>query len=198
MNRAILAVVAVLTVCVGTSSASRAATLCAYDQRAMLALDVVKFDKTLGEGWRVVGDVEGCEFAGAELIRAYRDAHSESLSLEERQGLQWHEAQLRAAMGQNEQAAALFAAAVPEDDEERRLYAQATIAFLHQDRQRLDEVSKSYNALPMPEGFAAGAAKFKQATGRQLDWPINAKVIRGFSNCFTKPYRVAYSPTCQQ
>jgi len=63
----------------------------------MLGLDLEAFDSTPNSGWRIIGDVPGCEVPAADLIATYRDWKNANLSDRERRSLYWHEAQLRAA-----------------------------------------------------------------------------------------------------
>lgn len=178
--------------------ASAAVVACPHDREALLALDVRTFDQTLGQGWRPLADLGGCEAAAADLIADYAARHASTLSEEDRQGLQWHEGQLRAAVGDYIRAAELMSEARADSpDENNRLYAVATVAFLRRDKPGLLAARERLAALPKDPGFDEAAARFKAQTGRTLTWPLNLDVVDGLIACFDKPYREAYSFVCR-
>lgn len=162
-----------------------------------------EFDQTLNEGWREIGDKYGCESAAADLIAMYRD---EKLA-QDIAGLDWHEAQLRAASGQTEAALVLFrrnlafkeTQVADIGDSSGVLYAKATIAFLERDLAALQATRDELAAIPKPDWFdkvtADYARRFPQAP--PPTWPSNLNVVDGFIACFDKPYGVAYSFDCQ-
>jgi hypothetical protein len=49
---------------------------CAYDRSQMMELDPAAFDATLHSGWRVIGDIPGCDGFIACFGRPYRVAYS--------------------------------------------------------------------------------------------------------------------------
>lgn len=162
-----------------------------------------EFDQTLDEGWREIGDQEGCERAGADLIAMYRD---EKLA-QDIAGLDWHEAQLRAAAGEIDAAIVLF---------ERNLvfrrtqvegfghntdvlYGEATIAFLRGDRATLEAKRAQMAVVPKPDWFDALVADYATRAPKAgvPIWPMNLDVVDGFIACFGRPYREAYSSECR-
>jgi hypothetical protein len=170
------------------------------DHMALMAMDVKAFDQTLHAGWRVVGDVEGCEGLGADLIADYRNANAAALvngNPQDIAGLNWHEAQLRATAGQTERAIRLFQFSRVAFDEGDALYGQATIAFLEHNHDDLVAARAALAALPMPPWFAAAAAQYRERTGQTATWPANLDVVDGFIACFDKPYREAYRDSCR-
>jgi hypothetical protein len=149
------------------------------------------------QGWRSIGnDKKGCELAAADIIAAYH-----ARLLDEAAGLEWHEAQGRALGGQHEQALDLFKRVLAHyqsktgDDrfEENVLKAEATVAFMERDLPRLQRARDRLAALPMPEGFAEGLARFKAQYPDKSPpvWPFNLDMVDGFVRCFGKPYAEA-------
>ena len=174
---------------------------CAFDRAAMLRLPYAAFDETLGAGWRVVGDRPGCEAAGAGLIASYRTANAATLvegSPDHLRSLDWHEGQLRAAIGQTEAAKALLKRGSRVSDEGGdSLYHAATLAFLEGDRARLLTIRDRIDALPKPEWFEEAAAQARKSGMSVGPWPVHASEVGGLVNCFGKPYREAYSYACR-
>ena len=173
---------------------------CHYDHAAMMAMDVRSFDQTLATGWRVVGDIEGCEHAAADLIADYRTANAAILVNGDPSaiaGLNWHEAQLRAAAGETERAIQLFEHSRTTFSETDAIAGQATIAFLQHDRATLERLRDRLRAIPQPEWFAAAADRYHARTGQTLTWPDHLDELDGFINCFDRPYREAYSSACR-
>jgi hypothetical protein len=158
-----------------------------------------QFDQTLGKGWREIGDRPGCELAAADLIAFYRKNRVEAWEA----SLNWHEAQLRAASGQTAQALELFRKEVAYEasvhDDADRLYGEATIAFLEHDREALMAKRAELAALPKPDGFEIGIAKFKEKYPERPPpvWPTNLDTVDGLIHCFDKPYAEAYELACR-
>lgn len=180
-----------------TGAAQPAPPDCAYDRAAMLAMDFEIFDQTYDDGWRTVGNVEGCELAAAELIADWRAENAP----EDQTLMRWHEGQLRAAAGDIE--AALESMKISAQEEEAAdnianlAYKRATIAYLEQDRAALSEWREKLAALPKPDEFDAAADKFEAEYGWRPVWPSNLNVVDGLIACFDKPYGEAYSTSCQ-
>jgi hypothetical protein len=179
---------------------------CSYDKDAMLALDESAFDQDLGNGgggWRALEGKAGCEQATAELIAAYRAAHPDGSTL-----LAWHEGQVRASLGQDEQAIALFDAARKPAEKDLagwNLYVDASIAFLRRDRTALQAARDALASVAYPGGDDApplkdGYLEFPAADGQpamRVRWPPNIDVVDGFLHCFDKPYKDAYRSECR-
>ena len=193
--RSLLPPIAIFVALAGASAAR--AEACSHDHATLVALDLKTFDKTLGAGWRVIGDVDGCEAAGAALIADYRAAHAATLSPRDVQGLAWHEAQLRAMTGDYAAALPLFAFQQADPIPANSIYADATVAFLRKDRTALLAARDRLAALPPPKGFEVGAAEYRAKTGQTLTWPINLNLVDGLIACFDKPYKQAYSFACR-
>ncbi|MEE9379909.1 MAG: hypothetical protein V3V03_00750 [Hyphomonadaceae bacterium] len=100
---------------------------------------------------------------------------------------------MRAGIGQPDQAIALFENAYDAEPKTAwNYYAEATIAFLEQDRAALDTAYASMMALPRPDNWDATSANFEEKYGQALRWPNNIGVVEGFRDCFGKPYSEAY------
>jgi hypothetical protein len=181
--------------------AQEKAGACAHDRQALLALDIRSFDKTLGQGWRLVGNRKGCEADAADLIAAYRMEHSNRLvdgPVDNLRGLLRHESQLRAAAGQIDRAIRLRQNARENGDRAQQLYDDATIAFLKKDREKLEEARRELVALPRPSWHEEAAARTKAQHGMEVSWPPNLDVIDGLRSCFDRPYAEAYSAACRE
>jgi hypothetical protein len=179
---------------------------CSYDKAAMLALDENAFDQDVGNGgggWRALEGRPGCEAATAELLAAYRAAHPEGSTT-----LAWHEGQVRADLGQDEQAIALFEAARKPAERDLagwNLYVDASIAFLKHDRAALQAARDALAQVAYPGGDGAPALKdgyveFPAVDGQpamRVRWPPNIDVVDGFLACFDKPYKEAYRSECR-
>lgn len=187
---------------VSTSAvAQEKADACTYDRRALLALDIKSFDKTVDQGWRLVGNRKGCEAVAADLIAAYRTAHAELLingPVDNVRGLLRHESQLRAAAGQTDRAIRLRLNARENGDRAQQIYDDATIAFLKKDREKLEDARRELAALPQPFWFEEAAARAKVQHGMVVTWPPNLDAIDGFRSCFDRPYTEAYSAACRE
>jgi len=162
---------------------------CPVDNRAMLALGMDAFDQDMAGGWRAVSQRPGCEARAADLVRDYRIFTQQRLST-----LYWHEAQLRANLGENEAAVRLMEQSrKPDDQRGWNPYVDATIAFLRNDRPALTAARERLAALPRP-------ADFEERTlpgGYRIRWPLNLDVVDGLIRCFGRPYRNAYAPECR-
>ncbi|OYX49841.1 MAG: hypothetical protein B7Y90_06170 [Alphaproteobacteria bacterium 32-64-14] len=206
--KAIVAIASLVLVTNGAAHAQpvqKSAADCGADQHGkFMNMSPKEFDQTLDEGWRVVGDAEGCERAAADLIAMYRD----EVLAQDMAGLDWHEAQLRAATGDTEAALTLFRRnlvfrrklANEIGDTADVLDAEATIAYLERDLPRLQAKRAELAALPKPDWFdalAADYAKHNPDAAASMAWPRNLNVVDGFIACFDKPYREAYSFACQ-
>jgi hypothetical protein len=166
---------------------------CGYDRQALLQLDQRAFDQDMNGGWRALARRDECIGVAADLIRQYREAQDTNPLM-----LYWHEGQLRATIGQTEQAIALFEQSREVRDappaaklyvEAWNLYVQATIAFLRQDQPALVRARESLAALPLPEEFSPPTP--------QLQWPLNLNVVDMLVACFGRPYKEAYGRCAQ-
>ena len=158
---------------------------CSYDREAMLALDEAAFDQDLDGGWRILAREPECREAAADLIREYREFHSTEQTI-----IYWHEAQMRAMVGDYEAAIPLMKSAYepPEYDFFGwNLYVDATIAFLNSDKASLREAHEALVNLPYPdEEILPVAAR------DDLDWPMNLRFVERFIACFELSYQEAY------
>ncbi len=163
---------------------------CAYDSKAVMALDQNAFDQDPRGGWRELARREGCKDEAADLIRKYRERQESRLSL-----LYWHEGQLRASLGETAGAIALFEKSrQPKDTVGWNAYVDATIAFLKNDRAALVQARERLLSTPKPSGFTPVS---QQGTPRK--WPMNIDVVNALLSCFGRPYDKAYGdPGCRQ
>lgn len=186
-------------------TAQKSAAECGADPpNPYLRLSPAEFDQRIGKGWRLVGNEEGCELAGADLIATYRD----EVMAKHIAGLNGHEAQLRASAGDFPKAAELYrrnlafsvAQAAEMQDYSDVLYIEATIAYLERDRATLEAKRAQLAALPKPDWHDEVAARYLKENPKaaaSLTWPRNLNVVDGLIACFDKPYREAYSAACQ-
>lgn len=185
-------------------AAEPSAETCAYDLEELLALDEAAFDQDLPDGgWRRIGNISGCELAAAELIAAYRARHPDASST-----VAWHEGQMLASAGMNEQAIQVLESARKDpslDIAGWNQYVDATVAFLAGDRERLEQARDQLAALPydaasgMPplvDGFIEFPARSGQRPLR-MRWPPNIDVVEGLLNCFGRSYNEAYGMACR-
>ncbi len=203
-----IALALVLLVSAGAANAQapqKSAAECGADPaNPYLRLSPKEFDQTIGMGWRVIGDKEGCEQAGADIIAIYRD----EVLAQYIAGLNGHEAQLRASAGDFPKAAELyrrkliFLKALAEESQDLSdvVYVEATIAYLERDRAALEARRAQLAALPKPDGYDGLAARYVKDNPKaaaSLVWPRNLNVVDGLIACFDKPYHEAYSAACQ-
>jgi len=179
---------------------------CVPDRAQRLALPQAEFDQNLGHGWREIGDRPGCEGAAADLLRDYRLAHADA-DARNLSNLYWHEAQLRAFIGETAHAIELMEKSrVPAGEVDRigwNPYVDATTAFLRGDtaalgraRDALATVPPSPDMPPVKDGFI----EMTSPRGRvmRMRWPMNLDVVDGLVRCVGKPYREAYGdPACR-
>lgn len=157
------------------------------------AQDFATFDQTEA-GWRSVARRD-CFDEAADLIADYRAYHQGTLSAHELSGLLWHEGQMRAIAGDTQAAITPFATSRRDEDPLQLHYANATIAFLRQDRAALMEARETLAAIPEPEGFAAAMVRFREnyPDDTPPEWPLNLNIVDRFVACFEESYEVAYS-----
>ena len=162
---------------------------CEIDRSAMLALGIDAFDQDLRGGWRALSERPGCGTRAADLIRDYREFYQSRMGT-----LYWHEGQLRAGAGQNEQAIALMAQSRrPTAESGWNGYVDATIAFLRRDREALIRARDALIALPRPAGFREETLP----NGYRTRWPPNVDIVEGFIRCFDRPYFEAMALACR-
>jgi hypothetical protein len=178
---------------------------CDYDKARLMALDEQHFDQDTsngGGGWRAVAAKPGCKLAAADLLRDYRDAHGSQSGI-----LYWHEAQLRALVGDYKHATLLMERSrkpMNADPAGWNPYVDATIAFLRKDRSALGEArSRLAVVQPMPDQgmppVKDGFIELSMANGQtmKMRWPPNLEVVDGLIRCFDKPYSIAYGNDCR-
>lgn len=177
-----------------------AAPDCSVDREALLALPVEAFDQDMQGGWRPLGEQQGCHLAAAELIADYRRVNQPA----GRNLLTWHEAQMRANVGQSTAAIALMRQSLQEEGDATgwNAYVEGSIAFLQRDRAGLDEAHAVLAATPPPSGIEVKDGKFN-ITGPDgneiaISWPANLDILEAFARCFDKDYLHAYgSQACR-
>ncbi|MEM1150509.1 MAG: hypothetical protein AAGI03_08110, partial [Pseudomonadota bacterium] len=84
---------------------------CYHDRETLLALDFEAFDRDFDGGWRALANESGCEGEAADLVEAYRVGNATTSG--QTMGLVHHEAQLRAADGQDRRAISLLRTLLP-------------------------------------------------------------------------------------
>jgi hypothetical protein len=164
---------------------------CQVDERALMDMGFNAFDQDMQGGWRALSQRPGCEARAADLIHTYRVLAEHRMSI-----LYWHEGQLRAALGQTEEAIRLFEQSrKPDDQYGWNPYVDATIAFLRGDREALIAARGRLAALPRPAGFEERTLP----GGFRTTWPLNLQVVDGLIRCFGRTYREAYggAPECR-
>lgn len=170
---------------------------CSYPMKDGLGLDNESFDDPeTRTGWRKLADIPGCEAAAADLIKQYRD----SKTARQMRSLLHHEAQLRASVGDYPAAIDLIEEIQKTEPElSNRIYHEAEIAFYQKDRVALQAARDRLAALPKPDGFDEGAARFRERFPNYPPptWPANLDTVDGFLNCLGTPYADAYAFSCR-
>lgn len=162
--------------------------LCSYDKAAMLALSQNDFDQNPSGGWRVIAQKEECLVVAADLINEYRTVHALEASI-----LYWHEGQLRAMVGQNSEAIALFEKSRSESDVGSfgwNYYVAATIAFLQKDQDALREARELLSQVEKPQNMRPPVDP--NGNPIEFSWPPNLNVVDLLIACFDESYKVAY------
>lgn len=161
---------------------------CTYDREQMFALSQQEFDQDLDGGWRVLAK-RGCTEEAAELIRDWRHEKRAHSSI-----LYWHEGQLRAEIGEIDQAIALFELTYKAPEMDRDFgwnhYVDGSIAFLTRDRDRLARAMERLKEVPAPDTLT-----FERPDGSSftMAWPPNLNVLEAFDRCWDRPYAEAYA-----
>tara|TARA_R110000744_G_scaffold145205_7_gene257723 strand:+ start:23200 stop:23763 length:564 start_codon:yes stop_codon:yes gene_type:complete len=156
------------------------------DQRAAyLAMECQAFDQTMGEGWRPLGEDDGCQSVAGNLIADYLLYSHAPLETYQVRVLRFHAGQMFAFAGETGRALDFFRASYgapygPGDRLDWNSYVDATIAFLGDDRETLDA---AYARLLLQTPFENGAIP-------------NLNVGDGFLACYGEGYRKAYSAEC--
>jgi hypothetical protein len=172
---------------------------CAFDREAALALEFVAFDQTEGSGWRPLHDAK-CYIEAAELLRDWQVRHRGDFDLSNPRDrsivefLPWHEAQMWANAGRNDQALPLFERTHKAGEGPLvaawNFYVDGTIAFLRRDRPALEAATAGLSAIPKPPTWDKAVG----ADGKPISvpWPQNLDVLQALSRCWEQPYSVAY------
>jgi hypothetical protein len=156
---------------------------CEYGQHA-LDLGFEAFDQDMKGGWRELAHQDGCEDKAADLVRSYRQKYQSIMPL-----LYWHEAQIRASIGENKEAISLMRATRETHDGDQsgwNPYVDATIAFLRNDKSAFLQARARLEQFKKPRDWPADA-----------EWPQNGSVVAGLWKCFGKPYKIAYGVLCR-
>jgi len=188
-----------LALAMGASTAAASEPACAVDRSAMLALSVEAFDQDMGGGWRALDARPGCQQAAADLLAAYRaQPKASGIML-----LVWHEAQIRADLGQTAQAVALMQQSYKPAAQDRagwNLYVDGSIAFLQQDRTALQQARDALALITPPADMPVVDGMLilnDNGNEQRIPWPPNLNVLDGLMHCFDKPYREAYGMACR-
>ena len=173
---------------------------CSVSYRAMLDLGIRGFDQDMNGGWRALARRPECREEAADLIKTYREFLQSRMRT-----LNWHEAQLRAELGQAEQAIALMERSRHQpiehgqDQGDWNAYVDATIAFMRGDRPALLAARERLARFPVPEGYRYVDANGVERTGRPPGWPYNLDVVDALIRCLGRPYGEAYgSAQCRE
>jgi len=159
----------------------------------------VSFDHTEGKGWRPLYEAQ-CYIEAAELLREWCARHGGDFSPTKPLDryilhiLSWHEAQMWAFGGRDDEALPIFDSTyVPVEsnsDTAWNLYVDGTLAFLRRDQPALQAAISELAAIPPPPdwGNAVGAG------GRpiSIEWPQNLDLLQGLLRCWEQTYSVAY------
>jgi hypothetical protein len=142
-----------------------------------LGLTVDKFDQGQDAGWRGLAKA-GCNAEAATLIERYLVGYESNLRT-----LKWHQMQLLAVTNQYGPAIVAAEQSINPEQETQHpkfqwnAYVRATMAFLRKDR----------------KDFDAQAKLLKEAVELEPHNKVNFDIVEGFSICFDKPYKEAYS-----
>lgn len=163
---------------------------------SLLALPAHAFDQDFAGGWRPYADEPDCQRAAADLIIAYI-GHSPHYDAQSHTIIRWHAGQMLA-MADEPELAVEYLGSARSDQVAWNLYVDATIAFLHSDREAAEaaraelatrrpgeeemEARRQFLAsnprITMPEGF--------------VERPQNLDVVDRLLNCWDEPYSRAY------
>lgn len=189
-----------LAAAAATSDSTPPTPDCHVDHAAMMALPVNAFDQDMDGGWRALDMRKGCQEAAADLIADYR-------RLPKAQGiglLAWHEAQIRADLGQSERAIALMRESYKTEAEDKtgwNPYVDGTVAFLRKDRAALEQArARLAGVIPPPSIEVKDGHYIMSVDGEELrvPWPPNLNVLDGLLRCFDQDYTTAYgTPACR-
>ena len=167
------------------------------DDAHILNQDVQTFDQDPQKGWRSVADRLECRAHAAELLREYREMLQMRLDV-----LAWHEGQLRAELGQIDDAIRLFERArrpevvLGQRQEIWNAYVDATIAFLKGDRASLLRARERLAVAPVPVIMQLQPDGSLRAS--KPDAPPNLDVVDGLIACLGRPYFEAYGSQCRR
>ena len=198
--RLIILVMLMLSVLTGCSGGQAD---CSYDRDSMMNLDYPAFDQDIPwGGWRGVGREKECALVAADLIADWRQEHRDDSTPSELRMLNWHEGQMRAQGGAYKAAASLFESAKyanPEDpfDAAWNGYADASAAFVRDDRDALDSAYESMMAIEEPDDWEEFAIESEKLLGERPVWPNNIEVVEALRSCFGRPYSEAYGRSCE-
>lgn len=162
---------------------------CAFDRKAMLALDQRAFDQNPDNGWRKIA-ATGCDEAAADLIRDWRVEHKSDDII-----LYWHEGQLRATIRQYDAAIDLFERSRKTKAEDAgwgwNHYVDGSIAFLKGNKRALSKARGKLARLPKPKNM--GRVVDVDGNTVELEWPMNLNVLDAFLRCWGQSYAEAYA-----
>jgi hypothetical protein len=130
----------------------------------------------------------------AAVIQRYRERSKSSLYT-----LPFHIAQLKAFSGDYANAISFLKQSFrPKDvDPAWNHYVSATIAFLSRDRAKLDDELVFFKREQAENGSAYTEMALPNGKKVRVPYPLNADVVEGLSNCFSKTYSEAYAGKCR-
>ncbi|MBT3982267.1 MAG: hypothetical protein HOE90_12995 [Bacteriovoracaceae bacterium] len=150
------------------------------EYKNLLNLDYETFDQTFGKGWRKYADLE-CYDQTGRLIDDYLQKHFDNLVRWQQGILVWHAGQMYAYDGNYKIAKLRFLASLDQDEPKDTPilwndYVYASVAFLEGD----------LLTLKYHREVIANGPKFE-------DKIANLHVVDNLINCFSLPYKNAYS-----
>ncbi len=161
---------------------------CSYDRTMMISLSQNEFDQDMVGGWRKLANA-GCKREAADLIAAWIKANKSTSTT-----VHWHEGQMRASIGQNAAAIALFEKARKSESEDAgwgwNHYVDGSIAFLKGDKAALMASRNQLSLLPELE--SAKSMIDINGNPAKIDWPMNLDVLDRLISCWGKSYNEAY------
>lgn len=172
----------------------------ATEHDRLLSLSQDDFDQDFKGGWRIYAYKDGCKNAAAELIKDY--ILFSRPNPPNRHGiLRWHAGQLKAGSGRTKEAIQFFHGTYKDLDdhgETWNLYVDATIGFLENDKNKVQDAYDALSDITVPESLKEERRNFLKNNPDItmpegfVEEPQNLSVVRRLLNCFGKPYSEAY------
>ena len=188
MRAILLSIVLAVLLGAGPAQAESAdCTLAPAERERLLSLDFNSFDQSQEDGWRPWGYKE-CDEVVETLIGEYVTRHATTLMPRQKAILRFHAGQILSFGGREQDALVYFRQSYEAEDTAGTMvdwnaYVDATIAFIEKDRPAVEAALARIMQQAPPEG------QFLEIFGPK---PVNSWVVKGFLDCFDKPYGQAY------